>query len=146
MYWVKRQGAATRTALVAHALSWAAFLWLLLWPYSYRGVSVTVTAPEGPPGVSIPVHASMVAFNGLKVIPILAIPVAITALLLAVVDFGGSRKVVLLAMWPLVVLLLAFCALGAFSVGPLYLPAALAAVVAAVLLSLRQRASATRKA
>jgi len=136
--WTRRRNAATRSAFVSHALSWVAFLWLMLWPYSYRGVSVTETVPGGPPGQSTEFHASFVAVNGLWVIPVFLVPVAITALLLAVAVQNRSRKVAALAAWPLVAMLLVFCALGVFSVGLLYLPAALAAGVAAALL-LRRR-------
>jgi hypothetical protein len=45
------------------------------------------------------------------------------------------------AMWAVVGVLLAFVALGALSIGPLYLPSALAVALAAILLDRRQRRS-----
>ena len=42
---VKPNRAAVVTAIVAHVLAWAAFLWIAFWPYSYQGVSVNSDHP-----------------------------------------------------------------------------------------------------
>lgn len=130
--------AAIVSALMSHILTWVALLWLLLWPYSYRGVKTEATVPGELPGPSTEVHASFLAVNGLRVIPILLIPVAITAILLAVTASKHSRKTTTIAAWTLVSVLLFFCVLGVFSIGPLYLPAALAAAVTAFMLLRRK--------
>ena len=74
----------------------------------------------------------------MRVLPLLLIPVALTALALVTVLVSesrqGTRKV---ALWGLAVLLLRFCVVGIFSIGLFYVPAAIALVVSAVK-SLRQ--------
>jgi hypothetical protein len=120
--------------LLAHGAAWAAFLWLLLWPYSYRGVSVTaVQKGSGEVPVTTYTSASFIEANGLTaLIPLLA-PVALTGLALLAVWFWdappmGKR----LSLWALAAVCLVFCVLGAFSIGVFYLPAALALIITAI--------------
>ena len=128
--------AAIVSALVSDALAWGAFLWLLLWPYSYQCISVTQTAGE-PPSQITETHTSLLAVNGLWAILPLLFPVVITALLL-VVTLSSNRRVAKLTAWPLATILLGFCVLSGFSIGMFYLPAALAAAVTAFLLLRRK--------
>jgi len=135
---MRRPDPAIWAAIVAQILSWAAFLLLLLWPNYYQGVSFIVGSDgeliRGPQ-----VSSSLVAVNGTWIVLVLLIPVAITALLFLVVKSNRRGKMVSVSAWLLTAGLLFFCALGAFSVGPIYLPAASAAVVASTL-ALRRRA------
>ena len=124
------------SALVSHVLTWVAFLWLLLWPYSYRGILITQTAGEPPQTTET--YTSMLAVNGPQVILPLLFPIIITALLMAVTASNHSKKVVKLTAWPLAAILLGFSILSGFSIGMFYLPAALAASVTAVLLFRRK--------
>ena len=74
----------------------------------------------------------------MRVLPLLLAPVVLTALALLVVlltDAGQARRKVLL--WVSAILLLGFCAVGIFSIGLFYMPAAVALVVSAVLGSRR---------
>ncbi len=128
--------AAIVSALVSDALAWAASLWLLLWPYSYQGTSVTQTAGE-PAGQITETHASLLAVNGLWVIIPLLIPVVITTLLL-VTAISSNRRAAKLPAWPLAAILLGFCILSGFSIGIFYLPSALVSIVTAILLLRRK--------
>lgn len=140
MGWMKRGNAAIGSAIVSHVLAWMAFLWLMLWPYVYLGTETVPGLPGGPPGPSTKTRASFLAVNGVRVIPILLVPVVITALLLVIAVSKQSGKVVALTAWPLVALTLGFCVLGVLSISWLYLPAALAAIVTASLLLRRKTA------
>ena len=132
---MKKWNAAIISALVSDVLAWVAFLWLLLWPYSYRGISVTQTA--GEPLQTIETHTSLLAVNGLWALVPLLFPIAITALLLAMA-LSSNNKVVKLPAWPLAAILLGFCVLSGFSIGMFYLPAASVSIVTAILLLRRK--------
>ena len=126
------------SATAAHVLAWAAFLWLAFWPYSYRGVTATPVGPDGTGGQDTHLSASFIEVNGLwVVIPLLA-PVALTALALIVALIGSrGRAWNKIVLWVFAVILLAFCGVGMFSIGLLYLPAALALLISAIAFSLR---------
>jgi hypothetical protein len=159
--------AAIISSAIAHALAWLASLWLAFWPVAYQGVSataveVTPEMVEGRPGPALqqmpPVaqrtpipatgqprrtSASLIEVNGLRVLALLLIPVALTglALLAALVRHRhqtGSR----VYLWASAFLFLAFCAMAIFSIGAFYLPAALVLLVAAVAGSRRKPADA----
>ena len=129
---MKRANATVILAGLAHGLAWAAFLWLVLWPYSYRGEVAVAVAPGEPRGEVTRVHASFIEVNGLQVLPVLLAPVGLSAVgLLAIIRWGarrGGRALV----WLSAALMLAFCALGVFSIGLLYAPGALGLLAAAV--------------
>jgi hypothetical protein len=123
--------------LLAHGAAWAAFLWLLLWPFSYRGVSVTSTqqgvgkVPVAP--VATHFSESIIEVNGPVVLIPLFVPVALTGLaLLAVWVWNASPIVKRLSLWALAAVCLVFCVLGALSIGVFYLPAALALLITAI--------------
>ena len=144
---------------VAHALAWAAFLWIALWPHTYQGVSATpVQVDEFGNVIGTTEHvlneasvvrhsASFVEVNGIGPLLLLFIPVALTGVALMTLlalprigAWGDVRSIRLPAiLWALTVALLAFCLLGYLSFGVLYVPAALALIVAAAILSFRRR-------
>ena len=110
----------------------------------YQGISNTAVTHGGVASESTRFTATFPEVNGLSVILVLLAPVVLTALaLLAVLltDAGQARRKVLL--WVSAVLLLGFCAVGIWTFGLFYLPAALALVFSAVLGSLG-RATETR--
>ena len=123
--------------MLAHGAAWAAFLWLLLWPLSYQGVSST-PAQQGVgevPAAPVDTHfsASLIEVNGPVVLIPLFVPVALTGLaLLAVWVWNASPIVKRLSLWALAAVCLVFCVLGALSIGVFYLPAALALIITAI--------------
>ena len=125
--------AATVAAWVAHALAWAAGLWLAFWPV-YQGESATASAPGEPLGETVRFTSTLIGQNGLWVVSLLLAPIVLTAVALLALRLTGDRWVVrkVLLGGP-AALLLGFCILGILSIGFLYLPAALALLVAAFL-------------
>ena len=130
----------TSLTLLALTLAAAASLWLALGPV-YQGVSVTAipVAPGSsrPPEAPFSEHhtsfsASLVAMNGLRVVPLLVLPVAFIFLGLTCALVWPQRKQGRIALWGLALLLLAFCAVGIVSIGIFYLPSALALLTAAI--------------
>ena len=136
MSWSLRNvNATTLSAWTAHALAWAAGVWLAFGP-AYRGVSVT------PGGETTRISSTFLEVNGLHVLWVLVVPVLLTGIgLLAIrlTDKGETGRKTLL--WSLVVVLWGFCALGVFSFGWAYAPAALVLLVAAATDLGGQRAS-----
>ena len=119
-------------ACAARVLAWCVGLWLAFGPV-YQGVSVTPTVPGGVGSNATRHTATLVEQNGLWVIWLLMLPVLITGLVLLVIpltDAGQLRRKVLL--WTSALTLLAFCAVGIYSIGLLYLPSGLALVCAAI--------------
>ena len=122
--------------VLAHAAAWAAFLWLALWPASYRGTSVEMDSAGTYTTTS---HtASLVAVNGPMVLLPLFMPVALTGLALLAVWRWNPRPWIRRAfLWVLALLSLAFCLLGILSIGVFFLPSAVALVVTAVVCTFR---------
>lgn len=144
----------TALVSVAHALAWAAWLWLAFWPHSYQGVSATPVQVDefgnviGTTESEVVRHsASFVEVNGIGPLLVLFIPVILTGLgLMALLTWprigvrGDERSTGTVAiLWALTVALLAFCLLGYLSFGVLYVPSALALIVAAAILSFQRR-------
>lgn len=119
------------SAALAHFLAWAVSLYFAFYPCIYQGTTVTTQT-----GVTISesgCSGSLVAVNGLRVLVVLAVPVAITGLGLfatisSVVTYGVAR----ILLWASGISMALICLIGALSVGVLYIPAALAAIVAAI--------------
>ena len=136
----------TLTAL-SHALAWAAFLWLALWPHAYQGVSATPVqvAESGNHAAAteselVRHSASIVEVNGLWVLIPLFVPVALTGLALAaLLTWKGGIVGIVSILWLLTIALLAFCLLASLSFGAFYTPSALALIIAASILSLKLR-------
>ena len=121
------------SAWTAHALAWAAGVWLTFGP-AYAGVSVTpVLRGDGSGSEATRYTATLIEVNGLYVIFWLLVPVVLTGIALLAVQLTNNsqarRKILL---WGPVVALLGFCAVAILSVGVFYLPAALALLFAAV--------------
>ena len=103
-------------ALIAHILAWAATIFFLFGPV-YR-----------------PTGATLIEVNGLSAALLVVIPVALTAItLIATLPNPAHPRLMLILRWAAFVLLLLFCIAGALSIGIFYLPAALAALVAAII-------------
>lgn len=139
---MKRAGVATIAAWAAHALAWGAGLWMVFGPV-YQGVSVTATPANEPAGEAVRHTDTLVGTNGLWVLWLLLIPILLSGLALLAIRFTGAaqarRKALL---WLAALALLAFCVVGIFSIGPFYLPVALALLVTAVIDSLKGGADA----
>jgi len=136
---VKSSRTVILVSSLSHALAWLPFLWLALWPYSYSGTATIPIGPDGSGGESVSLSASIIEINGWRVLIPLLIPVALTAIgLLAAITWKHQLRNKMF-LWVATVLLIGFCGLGMFSIGIFYLPAALALLVAAILLSLVPR-------
>ena len=136
-HWAKKSRVAFALATVAHVLGWAAFLWIVLWPNSYQGVSATPVSVDGPNfyrGVSatlvnvdgtgatesVEVHrySSFTEVNGYWLVIPLFVPVIVTGLALLFVLTRRERRVSnALVVWGLSAVLLVFCGLGYYSFG-----------------------------
>ena len=128
----RRGGPAAFAAWVAHALAWAAGLYLAFGPV-YGGVSMTAAAPGELPGEVNTPPATLIEVNGLYVVPLLLIPVLLTALgLLTIYFIAPGRAVRKALLWLYAVALAAYCIVAVFSLGVFYLPAALAMLCAAI--------------
>ena len=117
----------------AHAVTWVVALLLALGPV-YQGVSKTAVWTRGAASASTRGTTTLIEVNGLSVLFVLLAPVVLTALALLTVlltHAGQAWRKVLL--WVLAVLLLGFCAVGIWTIGLFYAPAALALVFAAIL-------------
>ncbi len=100
----------------------------------YQGVSVTATLADEPAGEASRHTATLVEANGLWVLWLLLIPILLSGLAPLAIRFTGTaqarRKALL---WLAALALLAFCVVGIFSIGPFYLPSALALLVTAAI-------------
>ncbi len=123
---------ATGLAAAACALSLAAALFLALWPYYYRGESVSVDGR-----IIERTHASLIEENGLEVLPLLLLPIALclSAWLLLFLKNQWTKAF----MWAAAIILLAFSFFTGLTVGAFYLPAALALLLATIAATRRRR-------
>ena len=85
--------AATVAAWVAHALAWAAGLWLAFWPV-YQGESATASAPGEPLGETVRFTSTLIEQNGLWVVSLLLAPIVLTAIALLALRLTNDRQVV----------------------------------------------------
>ena len=110
------------SALVAHALAWVASLFLAFGPVyseSSNGESTTST---------------LIEVTGLYGVAVLLVPIALTGVMLWVVRRGATN---LALLWGVALGLVVLCVLAAASIGMLYVPAALALVIAAAIGSVK---------
>ena len=129
---LKRTSVTAISAWVAHALASGTGLWMAIGPV-YQGVSVPATRPGESVSETTRITSTLVEANGLWVLWLLLFPVLLTGLALLairVTDAGQARRKAFL--WASALSLLAFCAVGMFSIGVFYLPAALALLCAAI--------------
>jgi len=124
-------------AALAHVAAWVALLFILFWPSFYRGTTIE-TRPDGAQQV-VPYSATFLEVNDWWTLIPLAVPVLLTAAGLLAVLTVRRRRTQLVLLWLSGVLLVAFCGLGMFSIGLFYLPAALALLVSAIILSTVRR-------
>lgn len=127
----------TALTWTAHALAWVAGAWFALGPV-YQGASIS-SEPAGEVSRST---ATLLEVNGWYGALALLVPVILTGIpVLAnrLTRKSQTRRVVLL--WGPAALLLGFCFLAILSIGPFYLPAALALLVAALTAFNRQEAN-----
>ena len=125
-------GIATASAWAAHALAWAAGGWLAFAP-SYQGASQTASLPGEPAGEIVRHTSTLIEQNGLQVVPLLLAPIVLTAIALLALRLANGRPTVRrVLLWSSAAALLAFCVVAILSIGILYLPAAMALLVAAI--------------
>ena len=141
---------ALTAALVGHILAWVALLFLVFWTGFYSGQSSTAVAVNpkvdqsqttltlADPGVTTKsFSASVIEINGLRIIPILAIPVALTAAAaMAVLLLPTRPRFGMSLAWTCTISIVLFSLLGAFSIGLFYFPAAMALILASLLASI----------
>lgn len=116
---------------LAHFLAWAVSLYFAFYPCVYQGTTVTTQT-----GITISesgCSGSLVTVNGLRVLLVLAVPVAITglglfAMISNIVTYGVTR----ILLWASGISMVLICLMGALSVGVLYIPAAIAMMVSAI--------------
>ena len=112
-------------------MAWGGGVWLWFGP-SYRGVSVTPVLPDGSGGEVTRSTATLIEVNGVDAGLWLLEPVLLTIIgLLAVHLFNPGQLKRKILLWCTGLALLVFCMLAIFSFGILYVPAALALLVAA---------------
>ena len=123
-------------ATTSHALSWAAYLWIVFRPHAQRSVS---TGPLGVAGNGaaerqvVVEYVTLTQVDGYLVLIPLFIPVLVTALaLLFMLTRKKRRTANALVIWSLTAILLVFCGLGYYGFGIFYLPAAITLTAAAV--------------
>ena len=128
--YVKRYDAAIILTVTANVLALAAAIWLAVGP-AYHGESVAAVATGGVAAEPVRTTSTLIEVNGPRVILLILTPVILTALaaLAATVIRADSvwRGPLVLA---LAVLLLGLCVLALFSIGLLFLPAAIFLVFA----------------
>ncbi len=128
------------SATVSHVLAWAAFLWIVLWPHAYQGVSAKPVSVDGIPATEVVEarhSASFIEVDGYRPLVLLFIPVLATGLALIFLLTRTKRRTMNApVLWALAAVLLVFSGLGYYSFGILYAPAALALIVAAAFFGL----------
>ncbi len=133
-----RRNPALISVGIAHLLAWVVGLWFVLGPV-YQGVTVTL---GGTVSYTTRDAATLIEVNGLRVLPLLMTPVALTGLALLTAlwtEVGRARRKVFL--WVSALLLLGFCVVSIFSIGLFYLPAALVLMASAIMESRRRARS-----
>ena len=142
---IRKSRAAAVSATITHLLAWAAFLWLALWPHSYQGISAAAVSVDGGGATTTEVarySASLTEVSGYGywVLLPLSAPVLITGLVLLsllIWKGKGGRAGNTLILGGLAVVLLIFSVLWLPSIGPFYLPAAIASIVTAIIFGFR---------
>lgn len=127
-----RWGVSGVSALIAHALAWAAVLFVVVVP-AYEGEMVEATLPGEPPAEVVQTTMTFLEVNGLYGLGVALAPVLITALVLLGLSRFRRRHLLRMAtLWMATMVVVAFCLGAIFSVGLFYFPAALALFVAAL--------------
>ena len=117
----------------AHGLAWGAGVWLAAGPF-YEGTSYT------PSGAAVRHTATLVEVNGPWVLWLLSVPVVVTGLALLTLRLTrGGRRGRKVWLWGCAAASLVFWAFTSMSFGFVYLPSALALLLAAVASSRERR-------
>jgi|GEM_PF-1714255 hypothetical protein len=141
---------ALTAALVGHIFAWAALLVLIFWTGFYSGESTTAVAVNSTGSQSQAtltfveaetttesLSASVVDLHGLRIVPILALPVALTAAAaMAVVLLTTRPRFGISLAWTCTIAIVVFSLLSASSIGLFYFPAAMALIPASLLASI----------
>jgi hypothetical protein len=141
---------ALTAALVGHIFAWAALLVLIFWTGLYSGESTTAVAVNSTGSQSQAtltfveaetttesLSASVVDIHGLRIVPILALPVALTAAAaMAVVLLTTRPRFGISLAWTCTIAIVVFSLLSASSIGLFYFPAAMALIPASLLASI----------
>lgn len=117
-------------AITAHIFAWAATLFFLFWPI-YSGVSVS--AGPGESGTTSVSGKTLIEVNGLWSALLIVLPIIVTAIgLIATLPGTARPRIMLTLRWTSFTFMLLFCVAGIYSIGIFYLPAAIGALVAAI--------------
>jgi hypothetical protein len=141
---------ALTAALVGHIFAWAALLLLVFWTGFYSGQSSTAVAVNSTGSQSQTTltrveaetttesfSASVIDINGLRIIPILALPVALTAAAaMAIVLLPTRPRFGISLAWTCTIAIVVFSLFSASSIGLFYFPAAMALIPASLLASI----------
>lgn len=114
------------SAGIAVTLAVGAGLWLALWPCFYTGVEQSAVVDGVQGKITRGLCASLVEVNGPQVLSLITVPIIVAAVALMAAHLRRPRL-----LWGMAVLMLVFSVVGAFSVGPYYLPTVVALSVAA---------------
>lgn len=119
------------SAWAALGLAVATLIYLAVGP-AYQGVETQPVA-TGESSIEVSrVTATYIEFNGMRVVPLLLIPILLGGLSVLAVHARGASVIRRRAsLWMCAVALLGFCAVMFLSIGLLYLPAAIALLAAA---------------
>ena len=143
---MKTRRATLAMSTLAHLLAWAAFLWLVFGPSFYQGSSIVSTGPDGVIQKETQLSASIVEINGRGVLIPLLVPVIFTALgLLTAINRNYADRRNKVMLWVITVLLVLFCGVGMFSIGLFYLPAALAMIIGAAVVTVGSRVTPSQR-
>ena len=140
---------ALTSALVGHIFAWAALLFLIFWTGFYSGESTTTVAVNSTGSQSQAtltfvevetttesLSASVVDIHGLRIVPILALPVALTAAAAIAVVLTTRPRFGISLAWTCTIAIVVFSLLSASSIGLFYFPAAMALIPASLLASI----------
>ena len=117
-------------AIIAHIFAWVATLFFLFWPI-YSGVSVSAGPSEN--STSSVSSKTLIEVNGLWSALLIVLPIIVTAIgLIATLPGTARPRIMLTLRWASFTFMLLFCVAGIYSIGIFYLPAAIGALVAAI--------------
>ena len=130
---MKRNDPTVILAGFAHALTWVPALLMVFGPV-YQRITTTAVTPGGVASEYTRITATLIEVYGMSLLLLLLIPMVLTGLaLLAVLLTHAGQARRKLFLWVSTVLLPGFSAVGIWTIGLFYLPAALALVCAAIL-------------
>ncbi len=117
------------SAWVGHGLAWAAGLFFAFGPVYHGAAQEAVPNGYVWPGSS----SSLVAANGLFVVPLLLVPITLTSIQLLAIHLTNKRRMMRnVLVWSPPVVLLGFCFVAIASIGIFYMLSGVALLVAAL--------------